>query len=89
MVVLATSCPRTAFSLVAADAMLSMSPLKELINSSARIAPGDGPWAQLLDASGCMVSLLCEILLMLAVVLSEPKESAKVRWGPRLVTTNL
>ena len=45
VVVVVTSCSRTALSLVAAEAMLSMSPLKESMNSSAGIAPGGGNWA--------------------------------------------
>ena len=41
----ATSCPRTALLLVAADAMLSTSLLKEFMNESAGMAPGGGTWA--------------------------------------------
>ena len=77
VVVVATSCSRTALSLVAADAILSFSPLKELMNSSSGMSPGGGPWARLLDATGCTVSLLCDIPWMLTAALSEPKESAE------------
>ena len=56
VVVFVTSCSRTALSLVAADDMLSMSPLKESMNSSDRIAPGGGTWVRLLDtlAAQCL-----------------------------------
>ena len=61
VVVVVTSCYRTALSLVAADAMFSMSPVKELMNSSAGIAPGGGTWARLLDVAGRTVSPSCKI----------------------------
>ena len=76
VVVFLTSCSRTALSLVAADAMLSMSPLKESTNSSAGIAPGGGTWARLMDVAGRIVSPLCEIPWVCAAALAEPKESA-------------
>ena len=77
VVVFATSCSRTALSLVAADAMISMSLLKESINSSAGMAPGGVTWARLLDAAGCTVSPLFEISWMFTAALDEPKESAE------------
>ena len=55
-VVVMTSYSRTSLSSVAADVMLFMSPLKESMNSFARIAPGGGAWARLLDVSGRTVS---------------------------------
>ena len=72
-----TSCSRTDLLLVAEDAMLSMSPLKEYMNSSAGIAPGGGTWARLLDVSGRTVSPLCDIPWMCTAALAEPKESAE------------
>ena len=77
VVVVATSCYRTALPLVAAYDLLFISPLKELMNLSAGMAPGGGPWARLLDAAGCMVSPLCEIPWILALALADPKESAE------------
>ena len=77
VVVFTTSCYRTALSLVTADTMLSMSPLKESINSSARMASGGGTWARLVGAAGCTVSPLCDILWIFAAALAEPKESAE------------
>ena len=82
VVVFLTSCSRTALSLVAAYTMLSMSPLKESINSSAGMGPSGGTWARLLDAAGCTVSsctvyLLCNIPWMFAAALADPKESAE------------
>ena len=59
--VFVTSYSRTSLSLVAEDSMLSMSPLKESINSSARIAPGGGTWAQFLDVAGRTLSPPCKI----------------------------
>ena len=78
VVVFVTSCYTTASLLVASDAMLSMSTLKESMNSSAGMAPGDGTWARLLDAAGCTVSPLCKILCIFAAALAKPKESAEV-----------
>ena len=69
-----TSCSITALTLVAVDAMLSMNLLKELMNSYARIAPGGGTWARLLDVSGHTVSPLCEIPWMYVAALAESKE---------------
>ena len=66
VVVFVTSSSRTALSLVAADAMLSMIPLKESMNSSSGMAPGGGT-----------VSMLCNIPWMCAAALAEPKESAE------------
>ena len=77
VVVLATSCSRTALSLVAADAMLSMSPLKESMNASAGMTTGGGTWAWIHDAPGCTVSPLYEILWMLTAALDDLKESAE------------
>ena len=77
VVIFVTSCSKTALSLVAADAMLSMSPLKESIKSSAGMAPGGGTWARLMDAAGWTVYLLCEIPCMFAVALDDPKESTE------------
>ena len=76
-VVFVTSCSRTALSLVAADAMLSMSLLKESINYSAVMAPGGGTWARLLDAADCTVSPLCKIQWIFAAALADMKESAE------------
>ena len=72
-----TSCSRTSLTLVAANAMLSMSPLKESINSSDRMPPDGGTWAQLLDVAGCTVSPLYKIPWMFAAALAETKESAE------------
>ena len=77
VVVFVTRFSRTALSLVAADAMLSMSPLKESINSSAVMAPGGGTWARLLDAADFTVSPLCEIQWIFAAALDDLKESAE------------
>ena len=57
--------------------MLSMSPLKELINSSAGIAPGGGTWARILVVSGRTVSPLCAIPWMCVAAFTEPRESAE------------
>ena len=57
VVVVVTSCSKTALSLVAADAMLYMSPLEESMKSSSGIVPGVGIWARPLVVSGCTGSL--------------------------------
>ena len=77
VVVFVTSCSRTVLFLVAADDMLSMSPMKGSINSSTRISHGGGTWERLLDVAGRTVSLLYEIPWMCAAALAKPKESAE------------
>ena len=57
--------------------MLSMSPLKDSVNSSAGIDPSGGTWARLLDVAGRTVSPLCEIPWMCTAALANPKESAE------------
>ena len=77
VVVVVTSCYRTALSLVAADAMLSTSPLKDSMNSSAGIAPGRGTWAPPLVVAVRMASPLCVISWMCAAAFAKTKESAE------------
>ena len=77
VVVVVTSCYRTALSLVAADAMLSTSPLKDSMNSSAGIAPGRGTWAPPLVVAVRMASPLCVISWMCAAAFAKQKESAE------------
>ena len=57
--------------------MVSMSPLRELINSNVEMAPGGGTWSRLMDIAGRTVSLSCEILWMFVAALANPKESAE------------
>ena len=64
-------------SLVAADAMLSMSPLNDSMKTSAGIAPGGGSWKQTLFVVGKKASLSYAIPWMSAAVFVEPKESTE------------
>ena len=72
-----TSCSRTALSLVAADAMLSMSFLKDSMKLSAGIAPGGGTWVTPLIVDGCTPSPLCAIPWICEAAFADPKESAE------------
>ena len=73
-------CSRTSLLLVAADAMLSMSLIKESTKLSAGIAPGGGTWVQLLDVSGRTLSPLCDIPWIYTAALTSQKNLRR-GWG--------
>ena len=77
VVVVVTSCSRTDLSLVAADVMLSMSPLNDLMKPSAGIAPGEVSCKRTLFVVGQKASLYCAIPWIFVAVFAKPKESAE------------
>ena len=77
MVVLVTRCSITALSLVAVEAMLSMSPLNDSMKLSSGIASSAGTWKRSLFVAGHKLSLFCAIPWMSASTFAEPKESAE------------
>ena len=75
--VVVTGCSIKALSLVAVNAMLSMSPLNDLLESSAGIAPGGGTWTRTLLVVGRTSSSFCEIPWMFVAAFAELNRSVE------------